>query len=263
MTSQRPCKGLGDNLAVSSRGLAPDLERPASWIGTRSFVFFPDALSHNYDYLTQQRMAPIAKDSTESISTSYPLPTGELMLGGGFARGNAFLTELGQVDDREWHPQTGEYLTHALDNYFEIKDKRNLGERKERVKALWSGILGISADQKPWVGRIPTEVSGRREPQTPMISNVDKGLEEPSARLATPGEWIAAGYSGEGMVHAWMSGKALAYMVLGLDGHTAGYPSKRGAEENLEEWFPDVFRINEKRWHNTGIEDLVATFVLN
>ena len=37
------------------------------------------------------------------------------------------------------------------------------------------------------------------------------------ARTADPREWIAAGYSGEGMVHVWLCSRALALMVLGLE----------------------------------------------
>ncbi|KIJ67118.1 hypothetical protein HYDPIDRAFT_50050, partial [Hydnomerulius pinastri MD-312] len=62
---------------------------------------------------------------------------------------------------------------------------------------------------------------------------------------APPGEWIAAGYSGEGMVHAWMSGKALAEMVLG-----------REREANLAEWFPDILRVTPGRWKKAKAEDL-------
>lgn len=54
---------------------------------------------------------------------------------------------------------------------------------------------------------------------------------------------------GEGMVHAWQSGKALAYMVLGLD--------KGGVLDSL----PEVFRISEERWKDVEIEDLIASFL--
>ncbi|KAK0443329.1 uncharacterized protein EV420DRAFT_1278006, partial [Desarmillaria tabescens] len=57
--------------------------------------------------------------------------------------------------------------------------------------------------------------------------------------LDRPGgsEWIAAAYSGEGMMHACMSGKALAYMVLGKD----------------VDWLPAPFRMTEKRWKKANI----------
>ncbi|KAF6765909.1 FAD dependent oxidoreductase-domain-containing protein [Ephemerocybe angulata] len=75
--------------------------------------------------------------------------------------------------------------------------------------------------------------------------------EEVKATLTdwTPsGEWIAAGYTGEGMVHAWMSGKALASMVLGQEGET-------------EPWFPEVFRVTEERWRNASFEGFVGSYI--
>ena len=63
---------------------------------------------------------------------------------------------------------------------------------------------------------------------------------------STPGEWISASYSGEGMVHAWLCAKALAYMVL-------------DAEEDggLKEWFPEVMRVTEERWKKANVDDLL------
>ncbi|KIL61466.1 hypothetical protein M378DRAFT_129810 [Amanita muscaria Koide BX008] len=54
--------------------------------------------------------------------------------------------------------------------------------------------------------------------------------------------WIAAGYSGGGMVHAWLSGKALAEMVGG----------------DLANGLSSPFRIVEERWKRTGIKDLIV-----
>lgn len=62
--------------------------------------------------------------------------------------------------------------------------------------------------------------------------------------LAAPGEWIAAGYSGEGMAHAFLSGRAVAYMLL-------------GQEEAIKDWFPDSLRVTEQRWKKARAEDLV------
>jgi hypothetical protein len=48
------------------------------------------------------------------------------------------------------------------------------------------------------------------------------------------------------MVHAWLSGKALADMVLG-----------REVEGKLGEWFPDIMRVSEKRWKKAKAENLL------
>jgi len=259
MTAQRPPSGLGES---PGGGSIPDaaMHRPKSWAGTRSFVFFPDEDPHTYDYLTQQRTGDEGAKNGVDADTGYSPPEGEMMLGTVVGQGNTVLTELGCADDCEWNKLTAEHLKHALDGYFDVggvKGKEQVG-KGDKVKGLWAGILGISADFKPWVGRIPDKVSGRPAPRTPLSRS------GPCTRLAAPGEWIAAGYSGEGMVHAWMSGKALAYMVLGLDKDTVGRPEKESSMEggeDLEAWFPHVYRFSEERWKSTGFEDLIATFL--
>lgn len=283
MTAQRPWKDLGS---------MPSKSNPAnggSWTGTRSFVFFPGPSAHKYDYLTQQP-APFPLHTPSGAYQNYLPSEGELMLGGGFAHGNGYLTELGNADDREWNLASGKYLSHVLEDYFVVGDV-DRGKGRDRVKSTWSGILGISVDQIPWVGRIPEKVSSRLSPRAlsnhpevkepelevtlvDIVGNTKKctdlgshyGISSmASNRLAAPGEWMAAGYTGEGMVHAWMSGKALAYMVLGLDRascvtrNDSEAKGERGAD--LGQWFPDIFRVTEERWENTGMEDLFASFM--
>lgn len=221
MSAQRP----GQSLRVD----APE----------RTFVFYSAEIG--YDYLTQ-----------------LPSSEHELMLGGGFAQdGDEGYEAMGNTDDTTYSKRVGAHLSGVLPRYF---GEDNWGKEgvplqgegaeewaKGRVKALWSGILGISVDLLPWVGRVPRAVSGRNEP--PQSSVVKSGKEDGGDSVqvgAAPGEWIAAGYSGEGMVHAWLSGKALAEMLLG-----------REVEGGLGEWFPDILRVTEKRWKRAKAENLL------
>jgi glycine/D-amino acid oxidase-like deaminating enzyme len=280
MTAQRPWNGLGYSKAGPlSEGL---------WAGQRSFVFFPTSEPHCFDYLTQQ----LPRDVSPFPKPGHWVPAseGELMLGGGFAKSDSILTELGNSDDRKWNLQTGKYLTGALGSFFVGGNKED--EEKDRVKALWSGILGISCDGNPWVGRVPSQISGRSTPAwtkrttrtslrdnnnnntiiTPKdtyatvaddsASGLPSQPSKASDKLAPGGEWMAAGYTGEGMVHAWRSGEALAMMVLGLDEPNTNLEAMKtdATPAGIGEWFPDVFRVTEDRWKNTGIEDLIATF---
>ncbi|KAK0232757.1 FAD dependent oxidoreductase [Armillaria fumosa] len=178
MTAQRAGTGLDDG-----------------WLGTRSF-----------DYLTQQPPNP---------TTLSEKPHAEFMFGSGIEMGTqSFFDALGCADDSQVEFRVSAYLGGALAAYFgrwwgsESADEDEDHFERGRVKKAWSGVLGISADGLPWVGSLPSKVSGRLEGS----------------------EWIAAGYSGEGMVHPWMSGKALAYMVVGKD----------------VDWLPAPFRITEK-----------------
>jgi glycine/D-amino acid oxidase-like deaminating enzyme len=59
---------------------------------------------------------------------------------------------------------------------------------------FWSGIIGVTADQIPIVGKVPTCVSDK---------NIDGD------------EWVDAGFKGYGMCQAWLSGQAIACMAMG------------------------------------------------
>jgi glycine/D-amino acid oxidase-like deaminating enzyme len=268
VTAQKPPKDLG---------ITPPGATDESWAGTRSFVFYPETSERSFHYLTQQP-APPGASSTEREGidklNGYPVPSGELMLGG-WLTGNE-LTDVGVADDREWNPQTRDYLSRAIRRFFAVEEADG---DQSHMKAHWGGIMGASVDSIPWVGRIPESIAGRIAPRSQMLGNNRKmgnnkltevretlGSEETivessskaSARLAPPGEWLAAGYSGEGMVHAWMSAKAVAYMVLGLD---KDHMESSDEVNHVGEWFPDVFRLTEERWKNTGLEDLIAKAV--
>lgn len=193
----------------------------------RSFIFYE--IPVGYDYLTV-------------------LPNGEheFMLGGGFAQeGHEGYEAVGNTDDSTYSKRINAHLGGILPRYFGEDNWGCEGQPSEgdmwskgRVKANWSGILGISADLLPWVGRLSPAISGRSAPPTRELAADESFIS------AAPGEWIAAGYSGEGMVHAWMSGKALAEMVLGREG-------------NIAEWFPEVLRVSTKRWKKAKPEVLL------
>jgi hypothetical protein len=67
--------------------------------------------------------------------------------------------------------------------------------------------------------------------------------------LAAPGEWVSAGYSGEGMVHAWLCAHALALMLLGLE-----------EEQSVPTWFPDEYRLTQTRLKRATVERLMDRF---
>ncbi|KAJ7159656.1 nucleotide-binding domain-containing protein [Mycena filopes] len=232
MTAQRP----GRTLAPSSTG-------------KRAFVFYPGTSMLAFDYLTQQPGSP--------DNGAYPAPAGELMFGGGASLGGraeaALLDNIGVTDDSEADSDFAvtAYLGGALERYFapgwgaegsNREEGEEGGWRAGRMKAVWAGILGLSADGQPWVGRVPGAVSGRAEPKpTPA------GVKVAHLGLVPAGEWIAAGFTGEGMTHAWLSGVALAGMVLG--------ESQRAGDASA---LPPQFLITEKRVREADIEAFFA-----
>ena len=76
-----------------------------------------------------------------------------------------------------------------------------------RIRKTWSGIMGYSADDHPFVGQYPNE----------------EGL------------WLDASFQGHGMVLCWLCAKAVTSMILGND------------NEDLNSWFPRSFRVTEER----------------
>lgn len=225
MSTQRP-----------GQGLAPEST-------SRAFVFYPSNHPFAFDYLTQ--LLPQNQSSLPSHQ--------EMMYGGGAILGgvseDVLFENLGISDDSGTQFQIEAYLAGSLQRYFgehwgaegvEIQEEAESGWEKGRVKALWSGIIALSSDTLPWVGRVPKIVSGRNEP-APRAS---------SAPLAPPGEWISAGYNGEGMTQAWLCGDAVASMILNED-------STRANPFQL----PPAFLITEKRVKKATFEDLMAKFL--
>ncbi|CDO71737.1 hypothetical protein BN946_scf184920.g21 [Trametes cinnabarina] len=184
----------------------------------------------------------VAYERDEAIK----LPAGEheLMFGGGWAQAcDDGLPEIGIADDAAVNHTSQSYLAGALPQYFGlenwgaeavVEDGGEAGEGSVkwgagRTKAQWSGILGISADLLPWVGRVPAKLSGRTPPTS---------LVRPS-----PAQEHGSRKSGEGG-----GSSALAHMVL-------------DREEEIREWFPDIMRVTEKRWKEAQFDNLIAKFM--
>ncbi|KAF5314263.1 hypothetical protein D9619_011808 [Psilocybe cf. subviscida] len=275
MSTQRPGKGL-----------SPPNPNPATassmWAGSRAFVFYPGKQENAFDYLTQ--LLPSA-----AMRSPTSLPTaGEFMFGGGAMLGgrseSAFMDNIGVADDSGLDFEVEAYLSGALERYFsdhwgQEGDAPDVGAGVPssgvwgtgRVKAAWTGIIALSADMQPWVGRVPQTVSRRKEPPPGSIlesisvkqrtpgtetpSSVGSNTFEPRQTLAKPGEWICAGYTGEGMVHAWLSGQAVAQMVLNLNTNDPGTTSK-GLDKRTPD-LPKPFLISEKRIRDARVEYLL------
>ncbi|VUC22939.1 unnamed protein product [Clonostachys rosea] len=98
-------------------------------------------------------------------------------------------------------------------------------EKEAEIEAIWSGTQGHTADNLPVVGKIPPSLIGDA--------------------LDTE-QWIAAGFNGYGMDKCWLTGEALARMMLG---------------ENVREWFPQCFLLRESRLKSTLTpEETVSKF---
>ncbi|KAF2129229.1 FAD dependent oxidoreductase-like protein, partial [Dothidotthia symphoricarpi CBS 119687] len=119
-----------------------------------------------------------------------PLPDGSqhIVIGGGLGRlPDAGATEFGTVDDGSLNPKISTYLNGTLTGYF---GSDNWGEtckedEEKRVVQEWTGIMGATADGRPFVGEVPGK----------------KGM------------WVSAGFNGHGMVLCLKAAEALVEMV--------------------------------------------------
>ncbi|KAH7133784.1 FAD dependent oxidoreductase-domain-containing protein [Dactylonectria macrodidyma] len=90
--------------------------------------------------------------------------------------------------------------------------------------AVWSGIMGFTADGMPLVGRLSEGLTGR----------------------AGSGEWISAGFNGHGMDKCWLSGEAVARMALG--------------ERDIP-GFPRAYLLNDERLASFSLDMAAETLM--
>ncbi|ETS79412.1 hypothetical protein PFICI_09265 [Pestalotiopsis fici W106-1] len=211
MSAQRPGKQF------------PDYGGSRSW----SVIYAKSA----FDYITQR-------------PTVNGVP-GDIMLGGGFDRSrDQGLSVIGRYDDSS---EAIDALTvNHIGNIFPTIFSPQWGDDQEggRIKKYWTGVVALTGDLLPFVGRLDPKLTGRRPRQVKKSSGVDAG------------EWIAAGYCGDGMVWAWLSGTALGAMITGREKDkspaTPGHPGGR-----LEDWFPHELKPSSKRVDKADIANLM------
>lgn len=119
-----------------------------------------------------------------------------LILGG--ERSGTSGAEEGIWDDGPVNHVVGENLRRALSTAVKLRgDEYEEAERLE-AKYEWTGIMGFSKDNYPWVGRVPPSLGG--------------GGGEPGEESHL---WISAGYTGHGMPTAARCGIRVAQMMMG------------------------------------------------
>ena len=214
---------VGARAHMSAQSPGPDFPNAG---GMRSWsIVYGDA----FDYVTQRPSA-----SGE--------PQGDLMVGGGFMRSlKQGVDQVGLYDDgATLDTLTVSHITGIMPATFHPK----WGAGAE-LKQVWSGILGMTGDFLPFVGRLPEKLTGRYVKDKGSVSNSTE----------RSGEWIAAGFSGEGMVWAWLCGAALGIMIAGSEEEELEeVPGRPGGR--LAEWFPSELRVSSERLRSSDVANL-------
>ncbi|KID83571.1 FAD dependent oxidoreductase [Metarhizium guizhouense ARSEF 977] len=147
---------------------------------------------------------------------------GELLIERGWATS-------GGRNDRD-EQETVNYLHHYMKKVFgpEWKEATMMSE-------LRSKSVGITGDYLPFVGRIPREYANREVLRSDQAA-VEAAVSEDDG-LATPGEWISAGYNGQETAFALLSGHAVGIQIAGMeDDELEMVPGRPGGR--LNDWFP-------------------------
>ncbi|CAK7238283.1 hypothetical protein SEUCBS140593_010509 [Sporothrix eucalyptigena] len=177
--------------------------------------------ANGFDYLTQLPGGDVA--SAE-----------QMMFGGGLA-------SLPYQGVGEIGIATDDQITLAADIHLRGAMSAAFGEKNwgptAGVESMWTGIMGFTPDNFPWVGQLPEGVTHR-----PANNGPEAGR-----------EWAAAGFCGEGMVQAWGSGKAVALMLLRREGYSTDF----------ESWFPAQLAITEDRLARATLSKLSGVLADN
>ena len=185
----------------------------------------PARLDHSYVFngILPGEGGPSVRDE---YLVQRPLPTGELVFGGG--RNAAENLAVGVWRDDEVEASVAKWLKTHLSPPLELgggggggEDGKQRGEvvAEEELGASfeWTGIMGYSRDHHSWVGAVPESMGG---------GGPDGGL------------WICAGYTGHGMPVAPSAARAVVRMMAGED-----LASVAGGEGGL----PREFALTEDR----------------
>ncbi|KAI1437524.1 FAD dependent oxidoreductase [Xylaria sp. CBS 124048] len=108
--------------------------------------------------------------------------------------------EEGISRDDAINPAISQALHSALKATIKLRPGEEPEEERLKAEFEWTGIMGYSRDDKPWVGRVPLLFLG------------DDDLGEAGE---VGGLWISAGFTGHGMPVAPRCGVAVAEMILG------------------------------------------------
>ncbi len=187
-----PVRGEMSSL-LPPKSMAPGTENPP--------------LKNSYGFLGNKRQNINQDDYLVQRSFSTHGDGGELMFGGG--RSYAANAGVGVSDDSSIDVPAAAYLRQELSKVLDLK---NDGQEL-RASHEWSGIMGYSRDERPWVG----EVS----------EGLDLGGGE--------GLFVCAGFTGHGMPNAFLSAKAAVELMMGSSARDVFLPeSYRVSKERVE-----------------------------
>ncbi|KAK4038273.1 FAD dependent oxidoreductase-domain-containing protein [Parachaetomium inaequale] len=199
-------------------------------------------LTHSYVFAADPDPDSDLRVPRDDYLVQRPLPTGEMIYGGGrrFARGLG----VGEWRDDEVEVEVARYLRRNLsppldlapaltpDDYSVEGQQQGMGmveeqgdEEELEASFEWTGVMGYSRDHHAWVGAVPESLGG---------GGPQGGL------------WICAGYTGHGMPAAALSAREVVRQMVGGE-VVAAEAAEAGEEEGGRVRFPREFVLDEER----------------
>ncbi|SPQ22232.1 2d697aa7-f166-4e2c-a26b-0ccb8e435dd5 [Thermothielavioides terrestris] len=167
----------------------------------------PAKLTHSYVFAADPEPGSTSPSSPrDDYLVQRPLPTGELIYGGGrrFARDLG----VGKWRDDEVEEDLAAYLRSSLSPPLDLtQDELQTKEGPQppggrgalEASFEWTGVMGYSRDHHPWVGPVPESLGG---------GGPQGGL------------FVCAGYTGHGMPAAALSAREVVRQMVGGDVQT-------------------------------------------
>ncbi|KAK6542537.1 hypothetical protein TWF694_006487 [Orbilia ellipsospora] len=168
-----PCQGQ-----MSAQIPLRDLPPPGDDKYTYLFVH-----ERGIDYMTQRL-------TTSTVNPDGTITTigGEVMLGGGSAQTrNRGSDKIGSADDTKVDYLAASHLSGLVPSVFGsgAGDGKKATWGGTTVKDMWTGVMAFTADDLPFVGKIPSSITRRGKPKVKMQGN---GVRT--------GEWCSVGFGG-------------------------------------------------------------------
>jgi glycine/D-amino acid oxidase-like deaminating enzyme len=181
-----PVRGQMSSL-IPPPAVRPEGGRPLVETNSYGFYGYGKGAGYQDDYLIQRPFS-VRKDKT---------PTGgELMFGGG--RDHAVGLGRGVSDDSDIDHQVASHLRMELNKVLDLDNN----DKGLEASYEWSGVMGFSSDDRPWVGEVPLDLGGGRN------------------------MWICAGFTGHGMPNASLCAKAVVQMMMGKRANEVDLPAE-------------------------------------
>lgn len=215
-------------LILPVRGQVCALQPPEATQLPHSYVWLKGVADH---YLIQR-----GPEDTQVEGSGEPHSSVDrsIILGG--ERESAPGQEEGVSRDDAINPVISRELHRNLSDAVQLipRDKSQTEEETLPSTYEWTGIMGYSSDENPWVGRVPRT----------LVDGSDTDAE-------VAGLWISAGYTGHGMPVAARCGIAVAESILG----------KQGGVQVPNQWVASDERVEKAKATGpitvTTLEDLI------